>query len=180
MLSMQWVAQLIFLPNETKIIESVHERTQRRNKMRNPMTDMARIGSLITIIAASLFLNTPSLGQEPSLEERVSTLERKVSLLEEAVLRLTLGKPAEKVPEVAPPPPAMKGTWRSLENWRTHLKFGMTEAEVRELMGPPDIVEKMALIGKVWYYGDRGGGSINFTIDGKVKSWLEPPSDQLK
>ena len=163
--------------------------------MRNPFTAMATIGSLVILIIAVLFLDAPSMGQEPSMEERMTLLEQKVALEERlSILEKKVASLEEKIAEliqessrlsgeVSPelsPDIASKGDWRASENWRTHLKFGMTEDQVRELMGKPDKIEKMMLIGRVWYYGGVGGSSVNFGTNARVKSWLEPPPDQLK
>jgi hypothetical protein len=115
-----------------------------------------------------------------SIEERVRILEQKVKSLEEAIPMINQGQTASPSPPPSVQPEAAKGNWRALENWRTHLKADMTEEEVRGLMGQPDKVEHMWMIGRVWYYGYPSGGSINFTTKKRVKSWIIPPRDQLQ
>lgn len=115
-----------------------------------------------------------------SIEERVTILEQRVKSLEESLPKITQEQTASLPAPPSAQPEAAKGNWRALENWRIHLKADMTEDEVRELMGEPDKVEHMWMIGRVWYYGYPTGGSINFTTKKRVKSWIVPPPDQLQ
>lgn len=102
-----------------------------------------------------------------SLDDRVRDLERRVERLEKI----------EKQPTAAgaggPSPTAGRSEGsRRLENWRS-LRLGMTETDVRNILGEPNRVEVIGFI--TWHYDDQGRGVVRFDPrSGKVEGWSEP------
>jgi hypothetical protein len=97
-------------------------------------------------------------------------------------------KPARPAPVRPPPPPgyfdvearAKQQPWQDKKNWR-QLHNGMTEGDVRSLLGEPGRVENEGN-SEDWYYPDVQGrmpslGSDPGTLwffDGKLGQWNEP------
>ena len=127
-------------------------------------------------------LATWTTADNEPLEDRVSKLESKVAALEKQVADLTSRLIS---PDPSSQSTAVRGTWKVLANWRTHLRVGMTKTQVRELMGEPDKVSVFSASSEWWNYGCPvggcspstpwypSGGKITFE-GGKVESWLEP------
>jgi len=126
---------------------------------------LVSVGVLFTLL---LFVETPVVGQgdrASSLEGRVAKLEQRVDKLERYILEQTISaKPGTSV---------RKG----LEAWR-RLKKGMTEGQVRSILGEPQRV--VAGLMTRWHYS--GGGSVQFirgdifgeTPIEEVYGWSEP------
>jgi len=99
----------------------------------------------------AVLINNPA----SDLEERVTDLENRVTVLEEMVTEPEKIETTTRVSD-------------NRENWRK-LREGMSEDQVRELLGEPYRIQggRSAL----WHY--QMGGSIHFHR-GKVESWSEP------
>lgn len=105
-----------------------------------------------------------SVASAQSLEDRFRELERRVEQLEKQ-----LAQPPS--PAVAPKPVSgQPDGWRQRENWRA-LKRGMTERDVRSMLGEPQKVESFRLF-SVWEY--PGGGRAQFDRDERLEGWSEP------
>ena len=105
------------------------------------------------------------------LEDRVVTLERQIAALEEA-LRARTAAAAER-----PGPSYLEldrtDGWRDRENWRL-LRRGLSQIEVRYLLGAPGGMDAGDLF-TTWYYPDPRGGRVRFdALGGRVESWSEP------
>jgi uncharacterized protein YceK len=64
----------------------------------------------------------------------------------------------------------MEDAWRQLVKWRS-LKRGMTESDVRSILGEPQQVETFSSFSS-WAY--PGGGKTVFDRDGRLDAWSEP------
>jgi hypothetical protein len=103
----------------------------------------------VTPVLLGLFAPTVVFGQ--SLDERVRDLERRVEQLE---------RQSEK--QSAPGASRSQNVggqdgWKRLENWRS-LKRGMSEADVKGLLGEPHRVDAGAMT--LWYYNPPAGGDL--------------------
>jgi len=100
-----------------------------------------------------------------SLEDRVRELERRVEQLEKQVAQPTSPASAPKAVSGRP------DGWRQTENWRS-LRRGMTESDVRSILGEPDKVNVNVAFTR-WDY--PGGGRAQFdSRDGRLEGWSEP------
>lgn len=120
------------------------------------------IARLLVLLLGTL---TCTIAVAQSLDERVRDLERRVERLEKI----------EKQPAAAtgssPTAVPSEGS-RRLENWRS-LRLGMTEADVRTILGEPHRVEVIGFI--TWYYDAQERGVVRFDPrSGKVQGWSEP------
>lgn len=109
-----------------------------------------------------------SAASAQSLEERVRELERRVEQLEKQQIER---QPAS---HAARNSTTRKGEgWKSLGSWRS-LKLGMTENEVRSILGDPDKVDVGQLV-TMWYYDTSKGGRVRFSSgEHRVEGWTEP------
>ncbi|MBN1524317.1 MAG: hypothetical protein JW904_07545 [Spirochaetales bacterium] len=116
----------------------------------------------LLIFIVFLFLTIQLFAQDSStaeLQQRITDLEKRVQILEDTVQHLQSGS-------VDTPVPA------GLEAWRK-LKRGMTEDEVRRLLGEPDrIIASGAMT--IWYFGEPAWASMVNFVDNKVNGWTEP------
>ena len=109
-----------------------------------------------------------ALASAQSLDDRVRELERRVEQLEKEI-----GKQS-----TAPTSGQTTGGpdgWRQVGNWRS-LKRGMTEAEVRSVLGEPQRVDNLSVT-IVWHYGDGPSWGGRAQFDGRnqrLDSWMEP------
>lgn len=100
-----------------------------------------------------------------SLDDRVRELERRVERLEKQVAQPT--SPVSAPKSVSSQPDG----WRQRENWRS-LRRGMTESDVRSILGEPNKVDVNVAF-TLWDY--PGGGSAQFgSRDGRLQGWSEP------
>lgn len=98
-----------------------------------------------------------------SLDERVRDLERRVEQIEKAKEQSTGAAGANRTA-------GRSDSSRQLASWRS-LRLGMTEADVRTILGEPNKVEVVGYIS--WDY--PGGGRVRFDrFSGKVQGWSEP------
>jgi outer membrane protein assembly factor BamE (lipoprotein component of BamABCDE complex) len=116
----------------------------------------------ISMIALGALLCTFASAQ--SLDERVRELERRVEQLEKQQAPSTTSSVAPK------PTTGQTDGWKKKENWRT-LKQGMSDNDVRALLGEPDKVNTFSTF-KVWLYPDYG--QVQFDNRSVVEGWAEP------
>ena len=114
----------------------------------------------ITLICGLSFL---SIAQETSveqLEKRITELEKKVTMLEQklANTQQTVMPNAKQVSE--------KSVWRT-------LKRGMTESEVRSILGEPEKI-RVSGIFTFWSYSKQDSHSKITFINDRLDSWEEP------
>ena len=116
---------------------------------------------------AGIVFGTLICGVAPAqtLDDRVRELERRVEQLEKHV--------AQPASPVSAPKPVIgqPDGWRQRENWRS-LRHGMTESDVRSILGDPHKVDANPIVIR-WDYS--GGGSAEFEVrDGRLRGWREP------
>ncbi|MFZ4288537.1 hypothetical protein [Variovorax sp. HJSM1_2] len=116
----------------------------------------------LTGIALGLLLFTVASAQ--SLEERVRQLEERVNQLERQQMRAASPSPSPK------PVINQAEGWRQRENWRA-LKRGMTDSDVRSLLGEPTKVNAYGFF-SVWEYPEAG--RAQFDRAEKLNGWAEP------
>ena len=119
------------------------------------------------IVLVCGFVPLTVTGQSAS-EERLRTLEQKLEQLEHRVQNLenpSTSGVSERRSEFK------TGNPRAKENWRA-LRRGMTEVEVKQLLGePPKIESSIALIFWQW----PTGGMVHFDVNSRrVTGWSEP------
>ena len=61
--------------------------------------------------------------------------------------------------------------WQNMMNWRK-LEIGMSEDEVRSILGPPVKVIKGSKT--LWYYPNIYKGFVSFDQNGNLAGWNEP------
>jgi hypothetical protein len=79
----------------------------------------------------------------------------------------------EPTPEIAPAADATRQQTtpaRRPEAWH-ELRYGLKMDQVRDLLGPPDNVQRFGTRGEDWYYGD---GVVKFGSDQWVSGWRNP------
>ena len=116
----------------------------------------------VSVIALGALLCTFASAQ--SLDDRVRELERRVEQLEKQLAQSTASSGTPK------PVAAQADGWQKKENWRA-LKQGMSDSEVRALLGEPDKVNAFSTF-KVWLYPAQG--QVQFDKRSAVDSWTEP------
>lgn len=105
-----------------------------------------------------------TLASAQSLDDRVRELERRVEQLERQSSQ-------PNSPVVAPKPASgQPDGWRQRENWRS-LRRGMTESEVRSILGEPQKVDSYSSF-STWAY--PGNGQAGFDRNGRLERWSEP------
>ena len=108
-----------------------------------------------------------------SLRRRIDQIERTTAELERRLHELEML--VKREPSRAGQVPA-SSKWRDLQNWR-RLRRGMTMDEVRALLGEPERVEAMGVVGTFWQW-DSGRASVRFDgFSGKLDAWSEPGSE---
>jgi len=125
-----------------------------------------RIVSIFALLVGTLISN-PAYAQ--SLEERLREVERRVEQLEkkQAEQQQNPSGAPRKTSRAAAEP------WQHIANWRS-LKLGMTDNDVRSILGDPDKVEVGSLV-TLWYYEYPKGGRVRFSSgDHRVQGWTEP------
>ena len=119
---------------------------------------------LMVILILALIV-VPGWTQESEisrLRARISDLENRVQQLELLIKRDESANSSLVNENVSPPS-------RNRANWR-RLKVGMTEDEVRRILGEPVRVKNYGY-SLDWYYPD--GGSVIFRND-RLAQWFEP------
>ncbi len=75
-------------------------------------------------------------------------------------------------------PPRQK--WQDLKNWQ-QLRQGMSENEVRRILGNPARIEPFKVAaGAAWYYGEGVHDASVVIMDGAVRGWKAPGPDALR
>ena len=128
-----------------------------------------RIYTVITIsvaVVAMLFFSSRPLPAQP---EELSRLQQKIEQLEKRLQKLESflmisDEPYDKRSE-------QKYGWQNTKNWRS-LKAGMTESQVKQILGEPTKVIKG--VKTLWYYPSIYSGHISFDKNGQVTRWNEP------
>jgi hypothetical protein len=106
-----------------------------------------------------------AMASAQSLDDRVRELERRVEQLEKQV-----AQPTSPVSTPRPVSSQPEG-WRQTVNWRS-LRRGMTESDVRSILGEPNKIG-VNLAFTRWDY--PGGGRAEFgSRDGRLEGWSEP------
>ena len=62
--------------------------------------------------------------------------------------------------------------WQTKQAWR-RLRKGMTQAEVKSILGEPGKIDAGSVI-SFWYYPDILGGNVTFDGSERVEGWREP------
>lgn len=108
---------------------------------------------LLAILLSALVSSTAAA---QSLDDRVRELERRVEQLEK--------QGSTRSAAVEPSRTPGRSGWRSLQR-------GMTQADVRSIVGEPDSVDVFPSF-SFWSY--RNGGKIQFGRESRVEGWSEP------
>ena len=112
-----------------------------------------------------LFPTRPLTAQEDEitrLQQKIEQLDRRLKKLE-SFLSIS-DKPHDKKA-------AQEYGWQNKKNWRL-LKPGMTESQVKKILGEPTKVIKG--VKTLWYYPSIYSGHISFDKNGQVSGWNEP------
>jgi hypothetical protein len=126
------------------------------------------IGVLLAVVVGTAIVapeqsRVYAQGDEVSqLRQRVADLEQKVKELE-ALLK--------ECNEALKSKPETDYGWQNKKNWRT-LEVGMSEAQVRSILGEP--VKVIKGVKTLWYYPNVYGGYVSFDERGKLTGWNEP------
>ncbi|MFC1822281.1 outer membrane protein assembly factor BamE [Thermodesulfobacteriota bacterium] len=129
----------------------------------------ARIYSVLTIsvaVVVLLFFSSRPLPAQPEelarLQQQIEQLERRLQKLE-SFLRISDESHDKKAEQ--------EYGWQNKKNWRL-LKAGMTESQVKTILGEPTKVIKG--VKTLWYYPSIYSGHISFDKNGQVTGWNEP------
>ena len=130
---------------------------------------MKRRGLTIALLLAVLvpwlaFARGESSKTPAELEKQFLILIRRVNELENRVAQLEKTAARANTPAKAPVA-AGKEVWRQ-------LKKGMTEGDIRQLLGEPKTINAGYLT--YWYYSESRLGSHVIFVSGRVYGWDEP------
>ncbi|MBW2610345.1 MAG: hypothetical protein JRC68_08385 [Deltaproteobacteria bacterium] len=122
---------------------------------------------MLGLVALALLspLCQPISAQEeeiPQLRQKIVELEARVKQLE-ALLK-GFNEPEEKQED-------KEAGWQNKKNWRI-LKLGMTEAQVRTVLGEP--IKAIKGVKTLWYYPNIYCSYVSFDKDGRLIGWNEP------
>ncbi len=115
-------------------------------------------------------------GDEPEileLKDRIDSLEREVELINQTLIEMMemlSASSSTSMSEQYSQPGQLK--WEDKQNWR-RLRSGMVKDEVILLLGEPDKIDKYSSF-EVWSYGYPGGGTVEYSSQGRVDGWREP------
>lgn len=138
--------------------------------------------TLATGAASPLSAQRSSGSSEAALRRRVVQLENRVLQLEQEIARMrelseaqapALARAGATRPASAHLILAEREGWRRRENWR-RLQLGLSELDVRRLLGEPDrvIVDRFT---SIWIYPTRNAARVAFGLEGgRVEGWAEP------
>ena len=138
---------------------------------------IARLRTIAFIAAMAFCMPAAAAAQNRSVDSllrRIDSLEHKVSDLELRLraleTRIGAGQvqypPIPTTPSQARPVPNAS-KWRDLANWR-QLRRGMSEKQVRDLLGEPERVQGGSVTSWRW-----DGAEVYF-MDNKLAGWSEP------
>lgn len=123
------------------------------------------LASMAGVLVFLVLLLQPIHAQDDEvllLQRRISELEGRLKQLEGLL---------EECLEARKNGPTSGFGWQSKKNWRK-LEIGMTEVEVRSILGGPTKVIKG--VKTLWYYPNIYGGLVSFDKNGKLAGWNEP------
>jgi hypothetical protein len=137
---------------------------------------MGRLYRALLVGCLVVAITLPAFGSDSDLErltKRVDDLEKRVELLSQTLTILMQTYNAGGVqPKGLQTSAPDSQKWKDKQNWRA-LRSGSSKDEVTSLLGEPDKIQKFTSF-EIWYYGYPGGGSVNFSSNGKVEAWSEP------
>ena len=96
------------------------------------------------------------------MKQKINDLEGRIKDLESLLEKCTAKTEID---------PTVDEGWQNKKNWRK-LETGMTEAQVRSVLGEPTKV--IDGIRTLWYYPNFYGGYVSFEKDGNLAGWSEP------
>jgi len=125
--------------------------------------------SFIIIMVGLLTLLTFHPKCSIAQDNEILTLQKKISELEDRIKELesilmTYKEPEKILSETG------QG-WKNKKNWR-NLKTGMTEEEVRAILGEP--IKRIDGIRTLWYYPNIFSSYVSFDENGRLTVWNEP------
>lgn len=120
---------------------------------------------IVSVLALLTFHPKCTIAQDDEilmLQKKISELEGRINELESILM---IYKEPEKI---------LSETgqgWKNKKNWRS-LKPGMTEKEVRAILGEP--VKRIDGIRTLWYYPNIFSSYVSFDENGRLNVWNEP------
>lgn len=108
------------------------------------------------------------------IEKRVERLEKEVRLLKETIADLnaqitTTRSLMEAQEKARNPKYPLYRVDEDQQAIRQALREGMSQDDVRKLIGEPDRIDRYAVTGTTWYYGFR---HVDFGYNGLVIGWF--------
>lgn len=103
------------------------------------------------------------------VSDRIASLERRLASLE---ARFDAGQGRSEGVGSSSMTSPVGERWRVIANWRSGLRLGASESEVRSALGEPDAIS--GGVTATWRYGRPGSVAMVLFYQGKVHSWTEP------
>jgi len=122
----------------------------------------SRFALCIGIIVLTALFQLKFLGPYRNMKETTKSLGAPAQNL--AILPAT-----PKSPHISAAPLTGQMDWHDKSNWRSNLRVGMTQTQVRQLFGEPEKARVTNYL-ETWNYGS---GEIIFA-DGTIYNWKEP------
>ena len=121
-----------------------------------------------TWLLSIIFVCQVAVAQSP--EARIAELER---IVDELLERVSTLESQVQGSQSAPNLTVSTGDATDIQNWRL-LRMGMSEEEVKTLLGSPDKVEANQFF-FTWYYDYPLGGKVQFDSESqRIEGWNEP------
>ncbi|HJX35014.1 MAG TPA: outer membrane protein assembly factor BamE [Desulfatiglandales bacterium] len=127
------------------------------------------IFSFIIITVSTLTFLTFYSNYTTAQDDEILMLQKKISELENRIKELEGILMIYKEPERILSETGQG--WQNKKNWRS-LKTGMTEEQVRSILGEP--VKRINGIRTLWYYPNIFSSYLSFDEDGRLSVWNEP------
>jgi len=127
------------------------------------------IFSFIIITVSTLTFLTFYSNYTTAQDDEILMLQKKISELENRIKELEGILMIYKEPEKILSETGQG--WQNKKNWRS-LKTGMTEEQVRSILGEP--VKRINGIRTLWYYPNIFSSYLSFDEDGRLCVWNEP------
>ena len=127
------------------------------------------IFSFIIITVSTLTFLTFYSNYTTAQDDEILMLQKKISELENRIKELEGILMIYKEPERILSETGQG--WQNKKNWRS-LKTGMTEEQVRAILGEP--VKRIDGIRTLWYYPNIFSSYLSFDEDGRLCVWNEP------